>query len=170
MQLRNREFGAREVSDVGGFPYQTLVDRDRSGLVKPSLARKKGTKGDKGEKGQRRYSLNDCVAALIADTTQHIGLGDAVPEIVAMVQRGNREELRNAVIVCAYTKGQRHFMQNFFFSDKAHTATAALIEEWRADDRIISEATLEQLCMVVLKRIHAKYVQDSLAGTLLEAS
>ena len=159
MTLEAQTFGSRQICAAAEIPYQTLISWDKAQILRPSRRRKKG---------QRRYTLHDLVAALIAKTTLEIGLGDAVREIVRMVQKPDRAQMRNAVIITARSETYG-FMQNFWFRDTNAPDATRYIARLRKKDRFISEASLEQIVGVVLKEIHAKYLDRKLAGVTVKA-
>ena len=98
----------------------------------------------------------DLVAASIAKTTLEIGLGDAVREIVRMVQRSDREQMRNAVIITARSE-TFGFMRHFWFPDVNDPDATRVIAPLRKKDRFISEASLEKIFDTVETKIRAKY-------------
>ena len=99
-----------------------------------------------------------------------IGLESAVREMVGMVQRADREELRNAVIITAKSETPG-FVRHYWFCDVNHPDLARDIAELEAEDgRVKDRATLEQIVLGVIEGIQKKFEEIALAGADAETN
>jgi DNA-binding transcriptional MerR regulator len=159
MQIDELEFSSTEVAKHAGVPYQTLISWEGAKILRPSLRRRKG---------QRRYTVVDLVAAMMAEAAFSQGFpGKAVREIVKMAQKANEEQQRNAAIV-AYRSETPGFMRQAWYPDVNDPESASEIEQLRKDDLILDEATVYNIIQAMMKTIHEKYLDEKMAGTTLE--
>jgi len=151
-------YPSSKAAEVAGVHQQTVIRWAREGFLRPSKPRLRG---------QRRYTLNDLVAARIASTSIEFGIKrDSVREIVEMVQRADRKEMKTALLFTARSETPGK-MRHYWCADTRDTEKAGQIQWLRDEGRMISEGTLLELVEEVLKGIHEKLIKESMAGTEL---
>ena len=152
-------YPSSKAAEVAGVHQQTVIRWAKEGFLRPSKPH--------SATAHRRYTLNDLVAARIASTSIEFGIKrDRVREIVDMVQRADREEMKTALLFTARSETPGK-MRHYWCADTRDTEKAGQIQWLRDEGRMISEGTLLELVEEVLKGIHEKLIKESMAGTEL---
>jgi DNA-binding transcriptional MerR regulator len=126
-----------DVAREARIPQQTLISWDRAGVLK---ARRPGRRSSK--RAPRFYDEDALAAALFARHATEMGFkGEALKQMIGLVQRGDRKALEAAAIVTFRTGPG--LMAHYF--TPVLEAYKVQVEDWikflRDSDRLIEEPT-----------------------------
>ena len=105
-----------DVAQATGIPQQTLIAWDRDGVLKAARPGRRAS-----QRAPRHYDKDAVTAALFAKQAVRMGFkGDALRQMIALIQRGERAPLQAAAIF-TYRTGPglmaHHFTTNLEGSD-----------------------------------------------------
>jgi DNA-binding transcriptional MerR regulator len=151
-------FSTVEVARFAGTDRHTILAWDRRGVLSPSNR----------IRGERRYTVRDMAAALIARTSREIGFSpEIVNRIVELVQEADHGKLERAQLV-TYRSETPGFMRHAFVDswDTKHRQTFDVLE---AAGEVIDRTSLRTVVDAVLAKIAERHSEAAMASTRREA-
>ncbi len=132
---QRRRITTGDVAHLTGIPQQTLIGWDRDGVLKAARPGRRASK-----RAPRHYDEDALTAALFAKSATRMGFkGDALRQMIALIQRGERKPLE-AAAVFTYRTGPG-LMTHIFSPDVESDDDQRWLKFLRERNALIEEPT-----------------------------